>query len=253
MTRRALMALPLMASLAAAAPAPPAELIQQGSNQGDAALLRKARGQLLAQLAADPASAQLHTWVAVAAWRAVPLLARIDKDAARRICEEGIEHTDAALKREPGLALALALKASLQALSIQFNGAASMTLGPVMMANMARAAEMSPHDPRIQLLDGINTLHTPAFFGGGPDKALPKFSRALELFAAETPDSSGVRWGRDDAHLWAGRAEARRENFTAARQHYLDALAANPKHSWVKTSLLPEVEAALAAKGKSGS
>ena len=270
MTHRALLTLTLTAPVSgipttlvsaattAPAPAPAAPvaapaLIQQGFNQGDPALLRKARGQLLGQLTADPASASLHTWVAVVAWRAVPLLARTDKNAARRICEEGLEHAEAALSSPPDMALALALKAALQGLSIQFNGAAAMTLGPAMVENMARAADMAPADPRIQLLDGINTLHTPSIFGGGPERALAKFRRALELFATEAPDSSGARWGRDDAHVWAGRAEAKRENFAAARRHYVDALAINPNHGWVKNTLLPEVDATLASKEKSGS
>ena len=244
---------PVRAEATATAPPAPPALIQQGFNHGDVALLRKARGQLLGQLAADPTSASLHTWVAVAAWRAVPLLARTDKDAARRICDEGLEHAEAALKTAPDLALALALKAALQGLSIQFNGAAAMTLGPAMAENMGRAVGMSPADPRIQLLDGINTLHTPSFFGGGPEKALVKLHRALELFAAEAPDSSGVRWGHDDAHVWAGRAEAKRENFAAARRHYVEALAINPNHGWVKNTLLPQVDATLASKEKSGS
>ena len=238
---------------APAAPAAPPALIQQGFNQGDIAPLRKARGLLLGQLAADPSSASVHTWVAVAAWRAVPLLARTDKDAARRICDEGLEHADAALESAPDMGLALALKAALQGLSIQFNGAAAMTLGPAMAENMGRAVGMSPADPRIQLLDGINTLYTPSFFGGGPEKALVKLHRALELFAAEAPDKSGERWGHDDAHVWAGRAEAKRENFAAARRHYVEALAINPNHGWVKNTLLPEVDATLASKEKSGS
>ena len=240
------------ASSAHGASAPLAELIQQGFNQGDATLLRKARGQLLAQLANDPGSASLHGWVAIAAWRAVPLLAQNEKDVARRTCDEGIQHADAALKAAPAMGLALALKAALQGMSIRFAAADAMTLGPEMAANMERAAKMSPNDPRVHLLDGVNTLHTPAFFGGGPDKALVKLKRSLELFAAEAPDSTGERWGRDDAHAWAGRAEARRENFAAAKQHYLDALSINPGYGWVKTTLLPEAETAL-AKGKSGS
>ena len=242
----------LLVSTAHAAPAPPAALIQQGFNQGDTALLRKARGQLLAQLAADPGAAPLHGWVAVAAWRAVPLLAQIDKDAARRTCEEGIQHAEAALNAAPDMGLALALKAALQGMSIRFNAADAMTLGPEMAANMERAVKMSPGDPRIHLLDGINTLHTPLFFGGGPEKALVKLERSLELFAAETPDTTGVLWGRDDAHAWAGRAEAKRANFAAAKQHYLEALSINPGYGWVRTTLLPEAETAL-AKGKSGS
>lgn len=233
--------------------ADPAEaLIQAGFDHGDAAAILKARGALLGRLAGQPKSASLHYWVAVAAWRAVPLLSAKDKDAARRICEDGLAHCDAALEADPRMAEALALKAGLQGLSIQFDGASAMVVGPLMASNMGRAVGMAPDDPRIQLLDGINTLHTPAFFGGGPDKALAKLTSALELFASETRDSTLARWGHDDAHAWAGRAEAGREHFAAAREHYLRALAINPANGWVRTGLLPEVERALAKKDSTG-
>jgi tetratricopeptide (TPR) repeat protein len=232
---------------------PAAAMIQFGFDHGDAASILKARGLLLGRLAGSPRSASLHYWVAVAAWRAVPLLSKTDKGGARRLCEEGLAHCDAALGTEPRLAEALALKAGLQGLSIQFDGAAAMVLGPQMASNMGRAAGMAPDDPRVQLLDAINTFHTPAFFGGGPDQALPKLARALELFASQPADSTTAGWGYDDAHAWAGRAEASRDSLVAAREHYRRALALNPANGWVRTSLLPEVERALAKKDSTGS
>ena len=266
--RRALVAATLIPTLAALAPiaraaapegatrpaADPAEaLIQAGFDHGDAAQILKVRGDLLGRLAAEPKSASLHYWVAVAAWRAVPLLGRSDKIAARRICEEGLTHCEAAFEADPRMAEALALEAGLQGLSIQFAGGSGMSLGPQMASTMGRAVGMAPDDPRIQLLDGINTLHTPSFFGGGAEKALRKLNRALELFAQQPSDSASAGWGHDDAHAWAGRAEAKRKRFAAAREHYLQALALNPANGWVRTTLLPEAEQALAKKGAAGS
>ena len=48
---------------------------------------------------------------------------------------------------------------------------------------MNRALKLSPNNPRVQLLAGINTFSKPAFIGGGADKALPVFAKSQELFA----------------------------------------------------------------------
>jgi len=225
-------------------------LIQDGFNRGDSPAILKSRGQLLGMLAADPGSAEIHYGVALADWRAVPLLAGKNRDAAKRHCEEGLEHCDAALKADPRMAEAMALKAGLQGMSIQFNGAAAIVLAPQMQANMARALELAPDNPRIHLLDGINTFHTPAFFGGGAERAMTKMRKAIDLFARGAgPDTTGTAWGHDDAYAWVGRAAAKLEDPAAARGHYLRALEINPDNGWVKHTLLPESERALAKKG----
>jgi tetratricopeptide (TPR) repeat protein len=223
------------------------QLLQSGMNHGDPGPMLKARGQFLGLLAAEPGAALLHYWVAVADWRVVPMLAGKDRQGAQRYCEEGLLQCDAALKADPRLAEALAVKAGLQGLAINFNGAAAITLGPALRANMGRAVEMAPANPRIRLIDGINTLHMPDFFGGGADKALEKLKLASTLFAAESlADSTAPRWGGDDALLWAGRCAMTLRDFAAARDFFQQALDRNPDNGWVRTALLPAAADSLA-------
>ena len=230
------------------------QLLQSGMNHGDTALMLKARGQFMGLLAAEPEAATLHTWVALTDWRVVPILAAKDREAAKRYCDEGLVHCDAALKADPRAAEALAVKAGLQGLAINFNSAAAMTLGPALRANMGRAIELAPSDPRIRLLDGINTLHMPEFFGGGAQKALEKFKQANALFATESvADSTAPDWGRDDAFLWAGRCAMQLKDYAAARDYFQQALDSNPAKGWVRTALLPAAQDSLAKqpRGKS--
>jgi len=226
--------------------------LQEGMNHGDTQRMLKARGQLLGLLAAEPDSPLLHYWVAFADWRLVPMLLGHEAAVPKRHCEEGLAQCDAALKADPRFAGALALKAGLQGMAIQFNGAAAITLAPQMAANMARAVELAPADPRIRLIDGIDTFHTPSFFGGGADKALPKLKQAQALYATEAvADSTAPDWGRDDAFVWAGRCAMQLRDFAGARDFFHQALDANPANGWVRTSLLPAAEDSLARRAKS--
>jgi len=119
---------------------------------------------------------------------------------------------------------------------------------------MTRAVELAPANPRVRLLDGINTLHMPEFFGGGADKALAKLEQASALFAAESlADSSTAGWGDDDALLWAGRCAMELKDYGAARGYFERALVRNPDNGWVRTALLPSALDSLARhpRGKS--
>lgn len=187
-------------------------LLQKGFDERDLAALKSARGELLALLAAAPEDPMRHYWVAVADWRLVPFLSDPERGAPKRHVEEGLARCDAALAIDPRFGEALALKAGLQGMSIQFDGGAAMTIAPQMQANMAKAVELAPESPRVHLLDAINTFHTPAFFGGGADRALEKLEKARALYEAAAPtDSTAPDWGATDVTYWIRRALAKSE------------------------------------------
>lgn len=61
----------------------------------------------------------------------------------------------------------------------------------------AKAAAFDPSNPRPHYLKGQNTFYMPAFWGGGPEAALPHLKKADELYAAQ--DNSAElqpKWGR---------------------------------------------------------
>jgi len=208
--------------------------------------LIQARADLEAMSNAEPESAVLHTWMATAAWRLVPRVK--DAKQAERFCKDGLRHAEQALKLDSKNAEALALKASLQGMSLRFDPGAMMTIGPEIGSNMNRALQLAPENPRVLLIDAINTANKPAFVGGGADRALPKFKKALERFdtAAAPADSTAPAWGKLDALIWAGRTSADLEDPAAARGYYERALAIDPANGWVRGSLLP----ALAQPGQ---
>ncbi|HTL97476.1 MAG TPA: hypothetical protein VL181_01605, partial [Holophagaceae bacterium] len=74
----------------------------------------------------------------------------------------------------------LALQAALLGLKIGFEPSAAMSLGPRVESLFDEARDAAPGSPRVLLLQGINVLHTPAFFGGGADAALPILQAAVK-------------------------------------------------------------------------
>jgi tetratricopeptide (TPR) repeat protein len=231
--------------------------LQSAVDHGRAQEILAARAQFAGLSAAAPEQSSLHYWVALASWRAVPLMKEDDaaKAQARKICRDAIERCDKVLAKAPKHADAIALKAGLQGLWLSFEPAAMMSLGMQMEQAMERARELEPANPRVVFLDGINTFHKPGFVGGGADKARVKFDEAIVLFAKAAPGEAGdpdaIAWGADDAFVWAGRAAMKEKDYAAARAYYRKALAANPNNGWVRHSLLPNVEKQLAEKGNS--
>ncbi|MGH7726721.1 MAG: hypothetical protein ACREOU_14945 [Candidatus Eiseniibacteriota bacterium] len=232
--------------------------LQKAVNQGSPEGILAARNQFATLSAAEPSNAQLHYWVALADWRVVPILSGRNKDkkSAVRYCKDGLEECERALKADEKFAEALALKAGLQGLSISLEMNSGMTMGMQMGMTMNRARDMAPKNPRILFLDGVNTLYTPEFVGGGSKKSLEKLEKAMELFAAEaaapapadplTPD-----WGRDDVYVWAGRAAVEGERYADAKTFYKKALEINPENGWVEHALLPALEKKMTEKGNS--
>jgi tetratricopeptide (TPR) repeat protein len=235
-----------------AEPAPLAtaqQLVKHATYDSLGALMR-ARASVAALSAADPRSAPLHYWLALADYRIVPRLMNTDKKGAGRYCTDGLHQLDQAIRLDPKFADAIALEAGLQGLAIALDPSRAMALGGEIEEGFGRAAAIAPKNPRVVLLSGINTLNKPRFVGGGADKAMAMFHKALELFAAEkAAGNAPIDWGYDEAYAWSGRAALELEKRDEARVFYHKALEINPGNAWVEHSLLPELDKA----GKEGS
>lgn len=223
--------------------------LQSAVNHADPAALAAVRARFAAMSAAEPAEPLLHYWVAVATWRALPF--QKDDKLGERMGDDALDHVEKGLAADPKFAELLAVKGALQGMVIRYKPGSMMTLGPQSGANLARAISMQPDNPRSHLLMGIGNFHKPAQFGGGPAVGDEEFQRAIEAFAKESVEDSILpAWGRDDAFLWHGRAAMESKDPAAAREAFRKALDVNPANGWVKSSLLPEAEKALAAKEK---
>ena len=217
-------------------------------------LLLQTRAEFEAMSTAEPKSALLHYWVAVADWRLAPRLLE-KKPQADRFVKDGLKHADRALELDPKLAEAVAVRASLMGISIQIDPSTMMTVGMELESTMQRAITMAPDNPRVVLLEAIGTLHKPEFVGGGAEPALARFKKSQELFAAEIDAKTTAKkkttalqpdWGQFEAYAWAGRSAVKLGDKEAARGYYATALEIQPENGWVKHVLLPELDAPAA-------
>lgn len=213
--------------------------------------LLKARAAFVALAAARPESASYHRWVALAAWRVAPLLLPIDRKQCERIVLDGLVHCEKAIAEDPKNAEAPALQGALQGIQIVFDPGQMMTLGPAAEEHLDHALALDPRNPRVWLLKGIQTLHKPEPFGGGPKNARGQLDKAAELFAATTAgDSTSFDWGWDDALVWAGQSAMQLRNFHDAYQLFSRALEINRDNGWARHRLLPAARDSLAAAGQ---
>jgi hypothetical protein len=73
--------------------------------------------------------------------------------------------------------------------------------GAIANAYFATAKKLNPNNPRIYYLEGNSLFYTPKLFGGGPEKALPLYEKAEQLFADDTgnmlKDIRKPFWGKE--------------------------------------------------------
>jgi pectin methylesterase-like acyl-CoA thioesterase len=74
-----------------------------------------------------------------------------------------------------------------------------MTLMPKIHAAYDAAIRMNPENPRAYYMKGLMVMNTPAFAGGGKDKALPLFTQAQALYTSFKPlKSYSPNWGKTE-------------------------------------------------------
>jgi hypothetical protein len=73
------------------------------------------------------------------------------------------------------------------------------TNGQDAAADLQKAMQLNPNNPRLYYLQGMSLFNTPPAFGGGKDKAKPVFEKAVSLYNAEQPTGFNPRWGKPQA------------------------------------------------------
>lgn len=115
------------------------------------------------------------------------------KDALMDIAQKSI---DKALENKGDKSELYTLQGFLYQGRIQANAMRSMTYSQKASDILEKAIKENPENPRALLLIGQNIYYTPAMFGGGSKKALPKFQEAKVLFDREM-GKTGIylKWG----------------------------------------------------------
>jgi tetratricopeptide (TPR) repeat protein len=156
-----------------------------------------------------------------------------------------LERADSILERSTRLAAipeSHALRSGLLGMMIGTSPIKGMTLGPKSGAQMERAIELAPNNPRVWMVRGIGAIHTPSMFGGGLDKSEEYLKKSIELFGTDKPEPPAPAWGLAEAHVWLGQVYAKQGKKEMARTEYQKALAIEPNEMWTRTTLLPALD-----------
>jgi tetratricopeptide (TPR) repeat protein len=210
-----------------------AGLLLAGSSGLETARDRQDRAALSAKVSESMAAAAKSPDDAAAQYRAAlacSYLAEVttelhDRKQARRIAEQGIKPAERAVALKSDNAEYYRVLGTLygQAVTDLMSG---LSYGPKARDAVDKAVELAPKSAAMYVARGVGNYYLPAAMGGGPDKAIADFRKAIAL----NP-------GDSEAYLWLGVA-LRKENKDAdARQAFQRSLQLNPDRMWTRQQL----------------
>jgi len=203
--------------------------IQYGYYTEDVPALRSLAGLI----AADETHDKLHGYyAALLNWRLAQLAAQ---GAARGASAAGlagscVSAADESLAAQADFADALALRSACQATPLAATDYALFAGHQRLRRDLERARQLSPHDPRVLLVDAMNDYQLPASAGGNKERALPKLRLAVAAFEAERAGLERLPgWGAAEAYLFLARDLLDHADPVAARDALEHALLIAPE------------------------
>jgi tetratricopeptide (TPR) repeat protein len=155
-----------------------------------------------------------------------------DKVGAASAAEHCTTSLDQSLQVRADWAEALALAGACLGLVAELKPLRAPLAGPRSRAQLARALELEPHNPRVLLLDGWLNLERPA--KGAPAakaRACGEFTAAIAAFEAARPGEEHVpEWGPAEGYAYRARCDLERGDAGAARDALERALLIAPDY-----------------------
>lgn len=239
----------LMASRASAQDTPdPVKLVETIRGEIQAGWLAGDRARLEAALRlADrgtvlfPKDALLHHYKGYAVYRIVQLpQMALTESAKTALLTQGLDALAAANRLTP-MAESHVLRRALMTQSIT-DAASAMAMVEPMQDELAQAMHIGKENPRVWLVTGVGRLFTPARWGGGPETALERLTKAETLFQTDRPAKAMPDWGRAETYAWLGIVHQKLGHKEESRRAYQEALRLEPTFLRVKEVLLPGLE-----------
>ena len=105
------------------------------------------------------------------------------------------------------------------------------------------AKKHDPDNPRLYLVDGMNSYYTPEMFGGGVDKAQPLFEKSYELFKTYKPvDETYPNWGIDQVCGYLALCSIKNDKLDDAKSWIDKGLEEDPDSDFIKNQVQKEYD-----------
>ena len=149
-----------------------------------------------------------------------------DKPASKTAAEAGMGAARKAVEMKPENAEYRRILGTLCGQVIPANVLAGMKYGRCAMDEVNKAVELTPKSAMAWVSHGVGNYYLPAAFGGGVDKAITDFEKAVQL----DPKLA-------EAQLWLGIALRKAGRNADARKALEKSLQLNPDRIWAKQQL----------------
>lgn len=203
---------------------------------------------LQAKLALDPApSEQKAYFQALVSYTLASQLQKRDAKASEALLDRTLKGLEGRKDAE-----SLALMGACFGLKIGFSPNSGMTLAPKASGLFQQALKLSPGNPRVLYFQGLHVYHTPAFFGGGAEKALPILEAAEKAAREENPTENAwvPRWGRAESLAWLALMQLDQHQAAAAKQNVEAALTMDEDYAFAAKFVKPKIDAEMAKAPK---
>jgi tetratricopeptide (TPR) repeat protein len=160
------------------------------------------------------------------------------KNAPRQSVERCVSSLDQALEAQSNFADALALQSACLGLLADLSSWRAPFAAPKRAAQLHKALQLAPKNPRVLLLDAIGEYEHPKAPGGDAQHPCGKFEAVAAVFEAERADVDQVPgWGAPEAYMWLGRCYLDNGNPNAARDALERALLIAPEYGQARRLL----------------
>jgi len=171
-----------------------------------------------------------------------------DRAAAMTSSRAAAEHARALVEMRPNVADFQSMLANALVSVAVVDSVRSRETFALITAPRRKALELGPSNPRVLIMDAGLIFYTPAERGGGQEKGLEQWRRAMELFESEAKsrpvDPLMPRWGRAEAYGWLASLylNASPPRTDEARRAAKRALELRPDYWWVKARVMPRLK-----------